>query len=66
MGRVSYVKKREMHVVGARLVSQEKGDTHYGGTCPFYLTPQKDCKQNILHGVLLTPVLNGALRLLCV
>jgi hypothetical protein len=30
-GRVSYVKKREMHVMGARLLSQKKGDTHYGG-----------------------------------
>jgi hypothetical protein len=38
-GHVSYVMKRETHVMRARLVSQEKGDTRYGGTSLFYLTP---------------------------
>jgi hypothetical protein len=31
-GCASYLKKKETRVMGARLVSQEKGDTRYGGT----------------------------------
>jgi hypothetical protein len=33
--------KREMHSKYAHLVSQTKGDTHYEGAFPIYLTPQK-------------------------
>jgi hypothetical protein len=28
--------------MGARLITQAKGDARYGGTSPFYLTPQKN------------------------
>jgi hypothetical protein len=37
-GRVLYLRKMEMCVMGAHLISQEKGEAHYGGASPFYLT----------------------------
>jgi hypothetical protein len=40
-----------MHANHVCLASQAKGDAHYGGASPFYLTAQKDCQQNILHGI---------------
>jgi hypothetical protein len=36
--RVSYLKKREMHLYYACLLSQENGDAQYGGATLFYLT----------------------------
>jgi hypothetical protein len=38
--RVSYLKKGETGIMGASLVSQEKGDACYGGVSRTYLTPQ--------------------------
>jgi hypothetical protein len=39
--RVSHLRKREMRGTYARLASEAKGDAHYGGASPFYLTAQK-------------------------
>jgi hypothetical protein len=36
--RVSYLRRREMCLCNARLISEEKGDTSNKHTSPFYLT----------------------------
>jgi hypothetical protein len=61
--RVSYLRRRETHPCNAHLVSQEKGDTRYGGTScisgthiSFLLNMRnKQYLQIILHGMPLAP-----------
>jgi hypothetical protein len=38
---VSHLRKREMRITDTCLISEENGDTRYGGASPFYLTAQK-------------------------
>jgi hypothetical protein len=39
--RISHLRQRETHIMGARLISHKNGDACYGGMSPFYSTAQK-------------------------